>query len=731
MQEIKPVFRKDYSEYRRNLDYVGLYVDQNVTYAKIQDPNLDEAKYREWLLTNMKKDGEFPIFNPRMLMNIKNPVNDRERKVTTMLDYLKDVTVKDLKFVPTFTTYLPEKSMESLESNFLRIGMKNRSIEKKNKFKAKERGDDIMADYHDNMQLMLKILNNSSSGAKAAKGTILYNQTGHSTLTSICRSTTSFANSTNEKFLGGYRHYFNNEVIINNILAVLTFTSIDEVQEVMEKYNLHYVTPDELMWAIKRSTDLYWVSPKHLEQIAEFVNKLTPLQCSSYLYNSDLYMLRQFNEQFVRTMFDKLVDCKTLIPLPLGEAKEWCDVMDDDLAALVAVYVADLCNGKGVRTAMSEHPDIVPIVGAVVKNTIEVFEEYRDLIKTFWVTEIMPFESARVPDMMRGVVLGSDTDSSLFSLDTHWVDWYFGQIIHDDKSMRLVATAVYMTSQHIAHILGMMTGILNIIDEKKPLIAMKNEFLFSSFTTTSAGKHYFAKKDAQEGIMIPRTKMETEIKGVRLKHGKVPADITKAFHAKLDYFMNTIEADKKVSIRDLVREVAKIEHDVYLSVKEGDGTFLQRGQVKVKDAYKTEDSIYKRGYELWEDVFAPKYGSIAPPPYDAVKVSITPNTRTKFDDWVSSFEDKELAQRLIDWVDLKNNGRHLTTFYIPQAIVRSHGVPQELVSGMQPRKLAFQITSPYYLLLESFGYFVQNDKLTRLCSDEIPEFTIPSSIYED
>ena len=71
--------------------------------------------------------------------------------------------------------------------------------------------------------------------------------------------------------------YFNNEVIINNILAVLTFTNIDEVKEVMEKYNLHYVTPDELMWAIKRSTDLYWVSPKHLEQIAEFVNKLTPL----------------------------------------------------------------------------------------------------------------------------------------------------------------------------------------------------------------------------------------------------------------------------------------------------------------------------------------------------------------------------------------------------------------------------------------------------------------------
>lgn len=728
MNEVKPVFRKDYSEYRRNFDFVGLYLDQNVTYAKLQNPNLDETAYREWMKQNMKKDGQFPLFNPRMLMNIKNKVNDRERKVTTMLDYLKTVTTHDLKFVPTFTTYMPESRKESVEANFLQIGMKNRSIEKKNKFKAKERGDYIMMDFHDNMQLMLKILNNSSSGAKATEGTILYNQTGHSTLTSICRSTTSFANTTNEKFLGGYRHYFNNDAVVNNILAILTFCDEEKTKSVMDKYHLHYVTPDELKWAVKRSTDLYWVSPKYLERLNDLIDKMTPLQCSMYLYNSDLYMLREFNEPFVREMFKRLIDCTTLDPLPLEEAKSWCAIMDSDLAALVAVYAAELCNGKGVHTAMDEYPEIIPMVGAIVKNTIDTFEYYRDLIEIFWVTEIMPFESAKVPEMMRGVVLGSDTDSSLFSLDTHWVKWYFDEVVHNDASMRLVATAVYMTSQHIAHILGMMTGILNIIDDKKPLIAMKNEFLFSSFTTTSAGKHYFAKKDAQEGIMIARDRMETEIKGVRLKHSKVPAHITQGFHAKLDEIMNTIEADKKVSLREMVTEVAKIEHFVYDSIRQGSGEFLQRGQVKVKEAYRVEDSIYKRGYELWEEVFADKYGHTVEPPYGALKVSIGADTRKKFDTWVNTFQDKALAERLLNWVDERNNGRHLTTFYIPEAVVRSHGVPKELISGMQPRKLVFQITTPYYLLLESFGYFVQNDKLTRLCSDELTEYNVPESI---
>lgn len=728
MTDLTPIFRNDYNQYRRDLNFISLYLDQCETYAKIQDNTIDTKAYRHWMNEQLKKDGQFPLFNPRMKMVLKNEVNDRERGVITVLDYFKQVQQQDLKFAPTFTTYRPEYVQRSLESSFLTVGSERRGIEKKNKFKAKEAGNDELAEYHDNMQLMLKVQNNSSSGAKATAGTIQYNQTGHSTLTSICRSTTSFANSTNERFLGGYRHYYNVEVVINNILAILTYCSEEETRRVMDKYQLHYVRPDELIQAIKRSTDIYWRAPNLFKQIEEFVVKLTPLQCSMYLYNSDLYHLREFNDEVIRKWYGKLLSYQNLTPLPLEEAEAWIDIMDADLAALIAVYVADYCNGKSVKTALTKNPEIKPHVGAVIKNTIEVFEHYRDLIRCFWVTDMMPFETAHVPHMMRGIVLGSDTDSSLFTLDKFWVQWYTGNTNHTKEAMDVVGTTVYLTSQHIAHILGLMTGIINIVDEKKPLIAMKNEFLFSSFTTTSRGKHYFAKKDAQEGIMIDRAKMESEIKGVGLKHTKVPAHITKGFHEELNLVMNTIEQDGKISILERTKHIAQLEHEIYTSIQRGEPTYLQRAQVKVKDAYKNENSPYKRGYLLWEDVFAPKYGHTVEPPYDCILVSLKTDTKSRFNTWVSSFEDRVLADRLLKWVEDNNEGRPLKTFYIPQAVATSVGIPTEFMSVMEPRKLVYKIVAPYYLLTESFGSFMVNNHITRLYSDDFPGWVIPTSL---
>ena len=723
------LFRREYHEYKRDFDFVKQWAEQSVTYATIQDRNLDVEDFKQFIRDNIKPNGLFPPVNPRMSMIIKDQNNDRQLRQTTMMDYLKTIVKHDLKFAPTFTTYLNENQLRSVEASFLNVGMDKRNEEKKYKFIAKERGDDYMVEYHDRMQSMLKILNNSSSGAKGLAATILYNQTGHSTLTSICRSTTSFSNAINEKMLGGFRHYYSPEIIINNILAVLTYVDLQEVQNTMDNYHLHYVTPDELLWAIKRSSDLYWRSETAFQPIRDLVYKLTPLECSAYLYNGDIYMLREFNDTLIRDLFTRLINIEALTPVTVEEADNYLSIMDSDLASLIPVYTPHLCAGKSVKTACKEKPEIKPIIGAVIKNTIEVFEQHREIIKTFFVTDIAPHETSRVPDMMRGSVVGSDTDSSLTALDHNWVCWYFDRNIHGDKSRAVVATCVYIVSQHVAHVLGMMTGILNIIEEKRHLIAMKNEFLFSSFTTTSRGKHYYAKKEAQEGIMISKDKVEAEIKGVALQHTKVPRFITKQFHDVLHEVMATIENDEKIKILDLRRRVAELEYNVYKSICAGESTFLQRGQVKVNDAYKTANNLYKRGYEMWEDVFADKYGHTVEPPYDCIKIATGLNTNQKFNTWLDTLEDKDLVARFRKWVVEKNDNKPLKTFYLPQEVVNTRGLPTELMSVIDPRKLAATITAPYYLLQESFNIYEYNKSVTRLCSDDFEEWAIPDSLF--
>lgn len=725
--EQKPLFRNHYHEYKRDLDYVTQWIDQSVFCAKLEDPNLDEAAFRQWLRENSQPEGLFPINNPKMRVIQKNENNDRVKNELTFMDYLRQLQRDDLRFAPTFTTYRPEHKQMAVESKFLTVGMNNRKVAKKQKFKAKEQGDHVLEDYYQNLQLMLKILNNSSSGAHATAGNILYNQTGHSTLTSICRSTTSLANSTNEKFLGGRRHYFNAEVTINDIIAVLTWRNVNETMEVVYKYNLKPIDHDLLLSVIKRSTDLYWRSPIEFKKIEEFVRKLSVEQCTAYLYTSDFYHLREFNEPFVRQWLTDLITVDGIAELPVEEAEQWVKLMDSDLACLIAIYCADVCNGKSVETRMRENPETIPYIGAVIKRTLTQFECYRDLIRAFWVTDAMPLSTAHVPNMMRGVVLGSDTDSSLFTLD-EWVVWYRGSIIADPLSDRLVCTVVYIVSQHIAHILGMMTGFLNISVEKRPLIAMKNEFYFSTFITTSLGKHYCAKAKAQEGILFKPGKEEKEIKGVVFKHSKVPGHITRELHQVLDKYMDYGSKGETFSVMDYLYTLAKLEFEIYNSIKRGEPIYLQTGQIKVKEAYKNENSLYKKAYLFWDDVFGEKYGFAPEPPYDIVKIVTGVDTKARMETWLATWEDQHLADKYRNWMNEHNDSKPIKTFYIPQAIAQSKGIPSELYNVMEPRKLVYTIVAPYYVFMEVFHVFMRDKNIAKLISDDFPEWEIPESL---
>lgn len=723
-------FRKPYNEYRRDFDYRKLYIMQCLTYGKIDNPDIDLDDYKNFIEQSIAEGGRHALFNPRMRMVIKDENNDRQLCETTMMDYLRTIVRRNLRFAPTFTTYVGEDVKLSLESEYLTVGQETRNEEKRKKFAAQEAGDTLMAEYHDNMQVMCKILNNSSSGAKAVEGSILFNSTGHSTLTSVCRSITSFANSTNERFLGGYRHYFDAQSVINNVLAILTFCDEEETRQVMEKYKLHYVTADELVQMVKRSTDLYWRNEQLFAVVEDFLRKLTPIQRSMYIYNSDLYSLRVFNSDFVRHWFKSLITTDHLEPITDEElSKHYISYLDADLSVVVAMYCTDLCDGKSVKTAMRERPEIIPKIAAVVKNCVEVFDYYADLIKCFWVTDVMPFETARVPDMMRGVVLGSDTDSSLFSLDYFWVQWYNGEIIHDKTADDVNATVVYLTSQHIVHVLGQMTGVCGVNDKKKGIIAMKNEFMFSSFTTTSAGKHYFAKKDAQEGILIPTHLMKTEIKGVMLQHSKVAKHITNRFKETLNRIMRMIQADEKMKLIEFVREIALLEKEVYDSICRAEPIYLKRGQVKTE--YKKERAPALLGHYLWKEVFAETYGQTAEPPYDTLAINVSTNTYKKFITFVESIEDIGLRERFLKFIKDYEINSPIQTYYLPQAVVSTTGIPDILKRIMLTRQIVHSVTAPWYLILESLGVFMINKSLTRLCSDMFEDTVIPMTMDDE
>jgi hypothetical protein len=247
-------------------------------------------------------------------------------------------------------------------------------------------------------------------------------------------------------------------------------------------------------------------------------------------------------------------------------------------------------------------------------------------------------------------------------------------------------------------------------------ISMKNEFYFPVYLLTPAAKHYAAFQSAQEGNLLRH--METEIKGVHLRNSSAPVHVTKQLKLYIETIMSTIMANGQLSLSEIRDPIAAIEHDVIADIARSGYRYFGGMQIKDADSYTNgEDATNYKRYTLWQDTFAKVYSDAPNPPYQAVKIPLTTTTRRNFDAWIASIESPILKDRLTRWSDAEGR-REMKTIVIPEAIILKYGIPKEIVPIIDTRKLIKTITSPFYLMLESLGIYLQNSKISRLLSDD-------------
>jgi hypothetical protein len=246
---------------------------------------------------------------------------------------------------------------------------------------------------------------------------------------------------------------------------------------------------------------------------------------------------------------------------------------------------------------------------------------------------------------------------------------------------------------------------------------MKNEFKFPIFVPTSVAKHYFALISCQEGNVFKD--YEKEIKGVHLKSSNAPKEIIKDAEKLMITLMNTVIEGKKISIREVLTHIANKERSIVESIKLGKHEYFRMGQIKTSDSYKEGEkaSPYQQ-YLLWNKVFAPKYGDIQEPPYLSVKVSTELNTLTNTKEWINSIQDKGIANRLEEWLDKSNRRKFGSIFMLPEQIISTNGIPEEILLAIDIRGIVLDCSRIYYIILETLGIFMLNNKSTRLCMDE-------------
>lgn len=703
-------FVKPSEQYVRKIKPLADCVNDYKLYLKTMT-GADDQEIAAFVSKALKPGGVFEFKDPKVEYLERNEFGDREMKEGTLRSYIEESLQAADIIAPTFTTYINTKTKKSLLAKYIDNNITLRNKAKKAMFVAKANKDKQEEIFKNSEQTNRKLKNNAISGAHVTPSTPLFNKTAHSTLTSVCRSTSGYGNANNEKLLSGNRHYRNWRTANNNIVSIIGHTDYDLLAQVIAKYNLTIPSVEETLECVTYSTDLYFRNALWVSKLRATIERLSGLQRAAFVYTGDLYQVLRLNDGFMRTFITRLSD-KVYGTCP--NAMEVMKAAPEAYINLAHQICEEEARGIGKDYSKVRKPEDLQTLACTVLNCQSVVQDYGDFIRAIMVTDNLPASVGYFPESIRRAAVLSDTDSTIFTVQD-WIIWYEGALSFSERAIAVQATMTFISSSAIVHILATMSANIGVDQEYIFRTAMKSEFRFDVFVPTQLGKHYYASIGCREGNVLDPS--DLEIKGVHLKNSNINKEIMAKSKAMMVDIMNTIKSGNKISIMKYLKLVADVEKEIMDSLMKGDSKYMRFGSIKDKESYtKEEEESPYQNHNFWMDVWSASYGGVVPPPYDTVKISLTTDNARKTRAWLSTFADQELATRLANYL-VKTEKAYISTFHLPIPILQATGIPNEIKQVIDYRKVVSELCKSFYLVLETLGFYTNDDKIKRLVSD--------------
>lgn len=680
--------------YTADRDFIKFYHEQMAYYLG-QHYKVSEKVMIKWVKHFFKpnqngfKEVKFKILE-------KNKYGDREVKVKGALEFFETVKQRDLHLSPSFVGYTNYDKCPSVNALGTEKYIADRSKYKKMRDKCNLTNDSYGYKTFHEIQNALKIFNNAQSGAMSSNGTPIRNKSGHTTLTSTCRTVTSTVNLMNERLLNGNRLFINYKKTLQHMISLLKATDFAKLNAVMDRLQMKHASVDDVLEMIKRCTKYYWSNKERLLKIQNFIEMLRPDERTAILCIADIHGLYRTNASVIKEFLD---DWMHVPEIPEGKTeKDFIAPSDGDYYTLCITKIGQ-DKSKLELNALNEYH-------------LSVEKKWRDFIEVFFKTKTAISDVYSVTEMVRESVLTSDTDSSIYSADD--VTTLYSN--DPDKMIQLNGVLTYFIRLMAVHQHAQLSKNMNVSDCNLYNLNMKNEYLFGSYVTTLMSKHYYATQLMQEGVMNSKVKME--IKGVHLRSSKVAIVIKEFAHKLMRDVLDVIYYKTKMDPSILLHNVAELERMVIDGINGGEWSWLSKATIKARDVYTNPESSVYQYHELWENVFADKYGAAPPIPYVAVKVNTDMGSKSKLADFFETLGDCEIRQKLQAYLE-NNNQDKLTSFYVPvDNLLTIKTIPEEIIKGTDTRRIVKQNLKSVYAVLESTGIYVSNKNITRLVSDE-------------
>ena len=593
---------------------------------------------------------------------------------------------------PYGATYCSVNERKAIFSDFIEDKQSERKSIKKEMLLANLRADKDKERMCNLGQMNVKIDINALSGVMLSNVTFR-SAANYNAITGTARFGIMTAYSVVELSLASNYYFYSEDRAISWVINLLRiYQGDDSFKSCIDMYHLAIPSKEKVFSAYSEQVNLYagLCSCNHLRDL---IDSLSPLEVAFVYYAVNMKRIFQENEYF-RGMFDALVDIDN-IPLISGEIPKVAKLKDDLIVSFVVVSLSADIGKFTLDDLDNDHPDLARRVYSTYVFFESKFAALEILFKQLVILPIVPSDIDIHRNIIRNTVLLSDTDSILFT-NISWVKWYSKNTHITDKSTRLNMAIITLVSKFLEHIFAYMSASMNIDPVNIRLTSIKNEFMYDCFLRTPISKHYAGYAKFKEGVL--QNPYRFDLKGRAFRGSDLCKETTTYVKWFIKYIFDTFLKTNEIIPEDLISKTIVFEQRIRHSIIAGEVTFLKQQPINLKEEYAKPESSNWLYYDLWQNIFAEKYGDLnLPQKTKELPIEMVSLRKTSTLDKIKEI-NPDLHERFISFLS-KYPKKEFKRIFIPMDVE----VPEELRAIANYRKVCTANCRSLELVLKSLN----------------------------
>ena len=341
--------------------------------------------------------------------------------------------------------------------------------------------------------------------------------------------------------------------------------------------------------------------------------------------------------------------------------------------------------------------------------------EFRDLVVTICNYNHVAWDRfIRISQQKRRGSIVTDTDSTFIYLGNSVK--VIQKIINDyteETKLNICNLYIYIITEALTRTFWTFTGNCNIPEEFRPIINMKNEFLYSRILTTRNKKNYAGWLMSELGKPIPGNDpaKHLDMKGLAIRKSTVAKSLREEFQNLL---VNDILTPEKIDVLKVMKHYNDISDIVSKSIKEGKTEFLLPKSVDPYDRYKNPGSVEQVKSTIIWNALEPNNTIVPPDNVKLIKIAASTLKHPAMIKFQQDHPDKfEIIKNTVfetkeGELDISKNG--LTAVSIPLDLDE---VPDYLRPLINYDLMVNANVKNANILLESLGLYCTDDKTKK------------------